>query len=115
MFVIGNKVLCIGSKGAIDKFVVIRVFRDKSKTEMWVNKCDIFPVQNKQYDVLGNAGCRLLLNNLMIFFQYLIGYTKLEFACKKSIPYWTIRTVQGNHLNETVGVNDYMSHRENYL
>ena len=49
MLVIRDKVLGIGSKSTIYELIVIRVFGNQAKTEMWVNKGDII------YKVCGNG------------------------------------------------------------
>ena len=45
---------------------------------MRIYECYILFVENKQYDVFCNMGCRLLLYNFLIFLKNLIGDAKLE-------------------------------------
>jgi len=73
VLVIRNKILGIGSKSTIYELIVIRVFGNQAKTEMWVNKGDIPSVQNKQNDIFCDAGCGLLLDDFLVFFKNLVG------------------------------------------
>ena len=40
---------------------------------MWIYKGNISPIQDKQYDILSNTGCRLLFYNLLVFLKYFVG------------------------------------------
>ena len=65
MLVIGDEVFGIGCKSTINKLVVVWVFCYQPQTEMRVNERNIPSVQNKQYDILSDARCGLLLDYLL--------------------------------------------------
>ena len=93
------------SKRTINKFVIIRISRNNTKSKMRVNIFHITAIEQKHNHILSYLRCSLLLYDFLILIQNLITNTKHIPFSKKSIPNWTIWTMLREHLYEAVCVD----------
>lgn len=110
MPIVADDVVGIGNDGAVDKFVVVRVFLYQTKTVLGVKALTKRAPQYRIDDVLCDERCCLLPKDLQILADDLITDTNDISPFTERIPRWAVWTVQRNHLQEAVGINDNVVH-----
>lgn len=98
MCIIGNDIFCIGSNGAIDKFIVISILFYQPKVNVYllvycgVQSCYCFN------NIVSNLSRHFLRKDLFIFMHDFRIYAKADFTAKHIFPNLVIWAAGGEHL-----------------
>ena len=87
MMVVRHDESGVGCEGTVHKFVVIRVFPDKSESELRVDEFNIVAVNQCVNNMFGYRWRRLLSYYLFIFSQNVVRHTQSVFPFVQSAPY----------------------------
>ena len=87
MAVLRYQIVGTGRKSTVHELIIVQVCGYQAHAEVWVNEPNIFLVENQQNDILCNGRRNLLIENLLILFQYLVRYAQIISPFEESVPY----------------------------
>lgn len=103
MMVIRNNKLSIGFNGTIYKFVVIIIRLDKMKVVKHLHQTSVIPIQDGIDNTMGNLlRLCLLCNNLLVFIQNVICYTKTILTRYEITPYRVVTAISFDSSHKAV-------------
>ena len=108
--IVADDVVGISNNGAVDKFVVVRIFFYQPKAILRIKAQAERAPQYRIDDVLRDERCCLLRKDFQVFADYFITDTHDISSFTERIPRGAVWTVLGDYLQEAVSVKDYVTH-----